>query len=709
MVSNQNTGLPGDLLQAVDLPTDRPIRKISDEQARALIQETGPESRRQRGGFYSGQHRAWFVYVLHYMGFQSQDALHIMETADPRLLMSDGAYIANHILRIVSGNVARKSGAKVSWDVIPNTPDQPDQDGAKVAAHLLDYAYDHLEVYRKSLVRNLWLETCGTSFYLGDWDESAGGTKRVYFDPVRKVPLESRALPLQERQLLEEFNSYQDVTDGDWDLQVLSPFQVFVPQNCTDLMKASWVRYDIVYPLDEIWNRWPKDAKNVTRDDEWTSYSENYWRRLATLSARTGEMLRTGSGLGEGIVVSYLWFRPSKQMPEGATIIGTRSQLLENGPNRFKTMGIDRAHPLVDYHNIRVPGRFWSMGTVEHLIQAQREYNRGRDQLNRQRDILGVPQILAPKGSLKGPTRNEEGDIWEYDPASGGKPEIMQAPQVSPAVVESLGMAVQDMQMIAAQSDPTQGNVPTGVRSGVAIRALQEKDQMVMGPSIADIERGDQHLGTLLLQLAWKNMKLPRAVAIYGESRQADIAWFKGADLNGNTRVRVKPGSMMPKSKAETMQVVMDLLQLGALNPAANPADRRVVFKAMEVGGTDKLFQQEDGDRRRARIENMMYARPPQNDPTYAFPDIDVDDDHAAHLEEHLLFKKTDEYERLPPVRKIHYNAHMEKHKMAIAEMVQAQMAMQQVGGGGGKGSEPRKPGEASQPRERQATPGSEQ
>lgn len=706
MVSNQNTSLPSDLLQSVRLPTDRPIKKIDDLQATQLLEETGPDSRRRRGGFYAGQHRAWWLYILQYMGFQAQDSLQVLETADPRLLLSDGSYVANHILRIVSGNVARKSQAKPEWDVIPMTPDQPDQDGAKVGAHLLAYAYDHLDVFRKSQQRNLWLETCGTAFYLADWNPTAGGTRRAYIDPMRKVPLDSRALQPQERQFLDSMGSYRDVTDGDWELRPLAPFQVYLPQHVQDMRDADWVRYDVVYSYDEIWNRWPDKAKDVGPDDEWSTYHDSYWRRLSTLSARAGDILGTSSALGDGILVSYLWIRPSRRMPQGRTIVGTRRQLLENVPHKFGQMGLDEPFPLIDYHNIRVPGRFWSMGTVEHLVAAQREYNRGRDQVNRQRDLLGVPQWLAPKGSLQGPIRNEEGDIWEYDP-SRGAPTLVPAPGVGPGVVESIQLAVSDMQMIAAQSDPTQGNVPTGVRSGVAIRALQEKDQMVMGPAIADIEKGDERLGALLLKLAWKNMKVPRAIAIYGESRQADIAWFKGTDLNGNTHVRIRPGSMMPKSKAETAETIMNLIQLGALNPAMNPADRRIVFKSLEVGGIDKMFQMEDGDRRRARIENNMYSRPVTNDPNFAFPDVDVDDDHAAHLEEHMGFKKTDEFERLPPMRKVHFNGHMEKHKMAIAQMVQAQMAMQQqVQGPGAGGSPPREPGKASQPRERQATPG---
>lgn len=708
MVRNPSTGLPGDLLTSAGLPHGKVVRSITEDQARSLLEETGPNTKR-RGAFYSGQHRAWYIWVLQYMGFQMQDSMRVLETADPRLLVEDGAYVANYILRMVSANIARKSSAKISWDVVPKTSDQVDQDGAKVGAHLLDWAYEYLDIYPKSLDRNLWMECCGNAFYYADWNPKGGKDRRVYVDPIRKLPIHSNELQPGERQFLDSMNAFVDVRDGDYDFEVLSPFQVIVPQTCTDINKASWVRFDTVMQYDEIWNRWPNKAKDITEDDEWSNYENSYWRRLATLAARTGDMLHAGSDPGDGIVVSQIWIRPSAQIPQGATIIGTKRQLLENGPNKFFAMGLDITHPLIHYRNIRVPGRMWGMGTVEHLVQAQRDYNRGRDQLNRARDINGVAQWLAPKGSLRGPVRNEEGDIWEYDVNSGGKPEIVQAPQVAPAVLESLKMAVTDMQIIAAQSDPTQGVVPAGVRSGVAIRSLQEKDQQVLGPSVNDIERGDARTGRLLLLLAWKNIKIPRAIEVYGQARQADLVWFRGSDLNGNARVTVTPGSMMPKSKAETAETLMNLLQIGALQPAVNPADRRLVFKGLEIGGTDRMFEAEDADRRRARQENMMFSRPRQDDPNFAFPDVDIDDDHVAHQEEHLMFKKTDEFERMPPIRKMAFNAHLEKHKMAMAEMVQAAAAFQQVSAGGGqRGSSPKEPGKASQPRDRNETPGSE-
>ena len=99
----------------------------------------------------------------------------------------------------------------------------------------------------------------------------------------------------------------------------------------------------------------------------------------------------------------------------------------------------------------------------------------------------------------------------------------------------------------------------------------------------------------------------------------------------------------------------------------------------------------------------------PAPGPEASFPDVDEDDDHQVHYEEHVKFKKTDDYERLPFIRKLAFMAHIDKHKMFAATMMAAMHDFQQISaGGGGGGSEPKQPGKASEPARKNPTPGAE-
>ncbi len=713
MVKNNTGASTQDLLSQVGLPPDKPVTNITDEQALALLEATDPLRTKRTTAYYTNLGRQWWISANYYLGHQNLQAPELLADVDPGILMQDGAYVANHIVRMVMANVSRRNQNKPGWQVVPLTPDQPDQDGAKVAEALLDHAYEHTNMDQEGILLDLWLDVCGTAFRYATWDKSAGVERRIYLDPrfEEPTPIDQRQLNPQQIQWLEENKRFVDITEGDWEHEVLSPFQVILIPTYTTLDQQPHVRIDRIVPLHRIWDRWPDKAPHLSETDVSAEARIDYLMRLTTTTGLPG--WSNGVEPFDGARLRELWIRPSKRCPQGRTIVGAGETILENLPHRFKAAGMDKVWPIVDYHNIPVPGRFHSMSTVEHLIGPQRDYNRGRWQMILQRDFYGTPQWMAPRGTMdKAPIRNEFGDWWEYD-AMKGKPELASPPPMSTATIATVEAARGDMQIIAAQSDATQARTPEGVRSGLAINALQEQDMAVIGPTIKLRENSERRYGELLLQLAWKNMTMPRAIALYGESRQADVTWFRGSDIRGNTKIRVIPGSMMPRSKTGAKNLMLELIQVGAMNPGMNPGDRRAAWKVLEVGGSDLLFQMEDLQRRRAKAENMMFARPPANDPMFAYPDIDVDDDPAIHVEEHVLFKQTDEYERMPPLRKQLLNAHIEGHREVIAQMIQAQMALQQTsassGGEGGpsqEGSKPRALGKPSQPKKSGAPAG---
>jgi len=677
--------------------------ELSEDDINSMMEAVRPYGGRRRDSYMMALQRSWWINILYYMGIQALDIPEVLENVDPGLLLEQGHYVANHILRMVSGNVARLSQAKADWSVIPNSPDQLDQDGARYAQHLLDYAYDYLDLARERMMRNLWLDVCGTCFSYHNWDDTKGQERTVYFDPMSGNPMAKQQLDPQQAQFLEQIGATTKIKDGDWDYEILNPFQVYFPPRFMTLAKMPWMLVRRAMSIDEIWNRWPDMAPEIGPEDMSFTLAGHFWGRLPVLAHRPGLGLAGHSDNDDCVIVDELWIPPSSRIPGGLTAYATKRKIFEKGPHKLAAKGLDLRFPVTDWHNIRVPGRFHGMSTVEHLIGPQRDYNRGRQQIIQQRDVLATPQWVVPEGALKKKiVRNEYGDFMEYNPRFG-EPKLQNPPALSELHMASIGQAKEDMQMIASFNDASLGSMPQGARSGNAVMALQERDQLGIGPTVSGLERSTEIEGRAILSLAWKSMKLPRAIAVYGESRQADIKYFKGNDLNGNVRVRIRAGSMMPKSHAQTFELVTQLVQLQVLN-MLDPKEKRLVLEALDIGGTDKLFFSEDSARRRARIENMMFARPDPR-PDFAFPTVSVFDDHQAHWEEHLEFMQTDEYELLPPMRKLYLQAHMQQHAAAVGQAIQASAMVQAQMGG--KSPEARQPGQASPPGQKQPTPGS--
>lgn len=703
MVSQLNLGSGNELATALGFPLQEKRSKLTDAEAKAMLDARAASGQWGRDPVHLILEKQWFVNIAFYIGLQNFDASEVLQDIDPNFTLEDAGYIANHIQRIVAQNVARKTQRRPDWSVIPRSTDIDDQLGAKAAESVLDYFYDHMDVKRKRREGVFWGETCGTWFFYIDWDKNKGAMQEVFLDPGTGNPVPAASLTAQQKEWLNQVGAVEKRRAGDWHLELASAFQVRVPHKYESLDRMPWLVLERFVSLDDLWDKYGNKAAEVPMEEIGTTEDNQYWRRLSSLVNRHGFTLPSRGGNDyEGVTLREMWIPPSARFPKGFKVVGTRTVLMENGPHPFAKDGLDIRYPLIDIHDLKVPGRFWSMGTVEHLLGPQKDYNRGRFQTIQQRDVLSVPQWLVPKQANITSYRNDLGDVWEYD--QGFKPELQNPPTLGQAHFETVARAREDMQVLSAQSDVTQAQVPSGLRSGVMARALQERDQQAITPSIESQEEGIQNLGSIALKLFWKYGAVPRAIHVHGELRQADVIYLKGADLNENFTVKVRQGSMRPQSRVESLQTALDLVQQGVLN-MMNPKDRRYVLQAAELGTFDHIFEEEDLQRRRARIENLMFLKPDPG-PEFAFPDVDPDDDPQAHYEEHLKFKLSDAYEKLPPIRKLAFQAHMDKHKMQVANMLEAQFAMQGMGGQGG--SPPREPGQASQPREREQSPGTE-
>lgn len=682
------------------LPINEKINDLTNQEAFDLVQTRGAQTVGGRDPVHIALERQWFTNVAYLMGLQRVESGEIEQIFDPNWAAIDTPYVANHIYRIVMGTVSRISSARPQTDVLPKTTDIEDQIGAQVADFFLKHYDDRFNFRKMRRDAAFWLCCTGNAFYESNFNARAGKKTKIFTNPFDNSMLHPAQVGEMDQQWLTQLGAASEQSNGDVEAGVLNPFQVFTPPGYTSLDDMNWIVIEHDRSIDWIWDNYPEAAPQITPDELDSSIEAQYLRRLSTLVGRQGfTMPGRSDDYSELVRVKTMWMRPSRRIPKGRKIVVTKTMVLENEPHPYAESGIDMPFPIAHLKYCPVPGRFWGMGLVEHLLGPQREYNRTRHQIMQMRDTLSQPQWVSPRGAELSKTTAEFGDIWEYS-AFGGRPELTQPPQLPQIHQESSTGAIYDMQTISAQSEASQAQVPTGVRSGVAIRALQEKDQSVIGVVVEELEDGTKKFSEHLLMLTNRFVTTPQMIHIYGEFRGADVMIHKGSDIKDNTRVRVVPGSMMPKSKAEGMQNVMDLLQLGALNPALNPRDRRVVLKTMEIGDAEKYFKEEDLDRRRANIENQMFLKPqinPQTGEPAAYPAVSDFDDHQAHMEEHLGFVKTDAFERLPIMRKMAIQAHLAHHQEAIAQMMQTQALMAGMEGGGG-GSKARELGKPSAP-----------
>ena len=694
-------------------------RPLDDQEARAILGQIAGVDR-LRHPVQQALEYGWFRQILALAGYQGA-AIPIATWAtdfDPfRFAVKSRGYVANHIRRQVMQQVSRLSANRGVPDVIPHSPDFEDRAATEVARSLIDHYHEALQLDAVRRAANMWSTVNGTAWLYANWDPRKKPKQKTYRNPLdRTKVIASVALSAEDRAFLETIGAVEQDWSGDIDAEALSPFQVTFSHEFSDPKDLPWLCIEHVRSMDWVAQHYPDKIDEIEPDRDDTLRGLFHWRALTSLSDNL-ELGLSGdfTAQPDSVIVRQWWKPPSPLLKDGALVVGTSTTLLENSPHPLAEHGI--MYPVVRQRYFPMTGRMHGAGMVTDLMQPADEYNRAADQQIRQRDQFGQPQLLVPRQCELQFDSNETGDAWYYN-AMGGKPEFISPPALGSAQLEGMKMHLDDMRIIGMQSEASQSIVPPGVRSGIALRRLQEADLTALGLVIADQEGAWSQFYSNLLKLISGFMTEPQAIQIYGEGQQIDVKFFQGADLRNNTTVKIRRGSMSPTSRAEAAEHIMDLLQMGAITPAQNPQDRRMVLEVLELGDASRFTSPEDKNRRRARIENNLFLHPemdPQTGQPRPFP-MAVDTDlHEVHALEHQEFIWSDSYEVLPLVRKMAVRAHLQMHQDFITQaqeaqrLLQQQQAMMQAGGAGpGGGSPPKEPGQASQPRKAQPTPGTQ-
>jgi hypothetical protein len=688
------------LTQPADLNFKR-RKRYTDDEAMAIAMRGMNSSALERDATKAALENVWLRALSWYSGRNSsgQEPFFVDPALGMLAMEAPDEYAANHIFPLVLRAVARLSQNAGQYEVLPNTPDWTDQRAAKVAEVVLRHYHDKLDFQNTRQAIAFWGVICGSAFGYTTWDQLAGETERRYVNPFDEdVPLTDA-----DKEWLDQYGGFDDVPRGELMWESVNPFQVSLPSHFETLERVPWLIIDTVRSVEWVFQHYPKKVDKIEKQDLASFQTSLRWQRLLALH-RIGGLSFTGLNRDEDetVIVREFWRPPSPMLREGAKIVLLNRTLLENSPHPAFEWKMDVRYPLRHFRYAFVPGRFWGMGFVEHLIGPQAEYNRARTQLINHREATNATKWAAPRGAELKPVPTREGDIWEY--RDGFPPTPIVPPPASQAHIATPSLAMDDMRIIASQTEVSQGQAPGNIRSGTAIRALQERDIETVGPAFQSMERLCQDLSADALRWLAKFLDKREAIRIYGEDRAIDIHYYSGADLKGNTSVRVVPRSMMPRSRAAAMETVLQLAQLQVLNPQ-DPDQLRFILHTMEIGELDDAFTINDQNVRRANIENEMMAEVRTDMVTgmeMPAPDVAPTDDHPTHIREHLRHANTDRWERQDPKQKMIHLAHMQMHQEALAKQ---QMALALLRGAGQQqGSPPKEVGKASPPKSREST-----
>lgn len=603
--------------------------------------------------------RQWYLNMAFFFGRQNV-IFKNMAGAGGRLVVPPAPpwrvrMVINKIRPMVRRELAKLTSQKPSASVVPASSDDADLFAANAGEQIWESMYYGKDV--KSIVKEAvwWQLVCGTGYIKTFWDQSA------------IVPAGLDEPPYQ----------------GDICYTAESPFHIFIP----DLRATKIEDQPYVIHSSTRTPEWLKSRYKQTLDGQ--EIKPNVKGANEILNDAYLNLVGGTAFDMDSVLVHEMHIKPGAdpRFPEGGVITVTGDQVIQYMP----IFPYDHGQFCVTKFDHIPSGKYYATSVIEDIIPIQKELNRTRSQIVEAKNRMAKPQLIAPVGSIDvSKVTTEPGQVITYKVG-------MQPPQPLPLqplpnyVLNEVQQLLSDMDDISGQHEVTRGNVPPGVTAATAISYLQEQDDSMLSAEVDSIESGLEKIAKQTLSLVGQYWDLPRTVKITGVDGSWDAAMFKGADLRGNTDIRMEAGSALPTSKAAKQALITDWMKLGFIPPEEGMA-------ILDVGGLNKLYERVQIDQAQARRENLkMQNCPPEliqqmfepptdpmgnplppeqymvdpatGKPQLPDPVVPVNnwDNHAIHIDIHNRFRKSQAYEQLSPDRQMLFEVHVQKHMEAIA------------------------------------------
>jgi hypothetical protein len=465
-------------------------------------------------------------------------------------------FTRNRIRKFVNHQKVRATMCQPDVSVSPWRPGDPTDEGATDEARDILAHYDDLfELQRQNMA---W---CDGSFCMSTTFKFVGWNPQAMAEVWRRNP--DGTLKIKRAQV------------GDPVIRVVPSYEMYPDPKACRWEDANWIVHVTLETLTHIQDTYGERGYRVnpsSGDDGYSGYIKGH------LDAITGDGYRGRTDLEDQAYVYHMWEKSSPRFENGRYIPVSGGILLcdlNEVDWPFADNGTE--YPYVPMCFEPRPASVWGMNLVHDMLDDQRALN---NCISRTNDWINIQKatILVPQGS------QVRTDVYQSRRQNmkitfTGQPPTYQQPPTLPAAfftyAEQLEAGLQDT---AGVRDPSSGNLPQGAAlSGVAIDLMMQADMSDIEPFMrAQFEPGNQKVAELLLARCAQFYKEPRYMAVSASSDPTVAASnardFKNLASGGRVKVKVVPGSAIPKSEAAQVQKIQDMFKAGMLQPQNLPA-----------------------------------------------------------------------------------------------------------------------------------------
>lgn len=512
--------------------------------------------------------------------------------------------VYNHIAPILETRLAKLGRVKAKAQVRPATSDDEDVASASLATKLIDAVCKENDFSSQLALANSWSEITGSAFFKVTWDAEKGHA----------------------------LDASGEIKEGDVTITLCPPFEIF-PEDIaiTDIDKQSSVMHAKVLTTKEVKRIWGKDVKggevNVfSFDNAQVGGGFGYTASVPKIVSEKRE---------DSVTVIEKYEAPTHEYPNGRLIIVAGDTLLYQGDMPYLN-GEDgtRGYPFAKQVCIDNLTNFFGTSVVERIIPVQRAYNTVKNRKHEFMNRMAVGVMAVEDGSVDTDDLEEEGlppgKVVVY--RQGSTPPIMLSPtQVPSEFSREEEKLLNEFVMISGVSEvTTYSQVPANVASGTAISLLLEQDDTRIALTADSLRESIKRISKQVLRLYRQFAKVPRVKRITGDNGDVEIASFCAGNIDSEDIV-FDTISDIEDTLSARRAMVYDLLKLGLFadeNGKLNASTKARLFEILGFGNWEDGRSNDEIHRKKALKENMELEKKDVS--------VDVYDDHALHIAEHV-------------------------------------------------------------------------
>ncbi|MFL5912772.1 MAG: hypothetical protein ACJ768_19675 [Gaiellaceae bacterium] len=530
--------------------------------------------------------------------------------------------IYNVTQKAVNIRVARLVGNKPMVSVQAQSADVDDVERAEYKETLFWYLWERLYLQMKWTMGRRWAAKCGSAFLKAGFDPDAGAPspatqKRLKFvdvmqpDPTTGIPTPAKVYAGLEEYFVDEQGNdlgpclidqpdeldptgatkqvraeipegAQWLGEGEATVTVRSPFNVRFDKYAETIRDSWYIQDGEILPLSKIAAMHPdkiqelREARTANEDEKalrWRGLTPQLLDVASSAYAKNSDGQASHVALDRELFYLETWIFPKNQLlkrlwgEKGCRVVTVGG--VEIARTALPEWAL-KACPFIQIIDTLEEGNGYHKSFLRDLIPLQDDINRSRSMRAERIGLMSRLLLWAPAnhganvkalGGMNG--------VLVTTRSQAHKPEALNLGTGDPGIREFEQDSIAAAADLGNMNDASTGKLPSAGLAAKAIYALQYADEQSITEASALQDTALKQLAEALDQITRHEYTAARKVRLVGDDRAFMVEHeISPEDLKADVDYTFVPGSMLSRQKEAVKNEMMQLLQMGLVDPA---------------------------------------------------------------------------------------------------------------------------------------------